>query len=216
MCSKTLDLAGNQVTGNYTLGFTVYYYQVEHLVPGIRLYCTCRNFLIQGCISTEKQLLSGLTPGVESTAYLYTTEGTVGKISAILTCKRNSLGHTLVDNSSTHFCKTINICLAGAVVATLYRIIKETINGIIIILIVLGSIYTSLCGNRVCAAGRIADTENFNVVTKFSKGCSCRSSSKTCTYYDNFKFPFVVRTYQMNFRLAFSPFFSQRSFRNFR
>ena len=98
MSAKTLNLTGNKVTGNDTLGFTIYNHKIKHLMTGIALYGTCCNLLIEGCIGTKEELLTGLSPGIESTAYLDTAERTVCKITAVFTCKRNALGNALIDD----------------------------------------------------------------------------------------------------------------------
>ena len=147
MCAKSLELAGNQVAGNNTLRFPVYNHQIQHLVTGITRNCAGGYFFIQRCICTQKQLLSGLSAGIESTAYLNSTKGTVGKISTIFTGKRNTLSNTLIYNGSTYFCKTVNICLTCTVISTFYSIIKKPIDGVIIVLIILCCVYTSLSSN---------------------------------------------------------------------
>ncbi len=45
----------------------------------------------------------------------------------------------------------MNVAFAGTVVATFYRIVKQTEHGVTVVLIVLGSIDTTLCGNMECA-----------------------------------------------------------------
>ena len=94
----------------------------------IALYGTSCNLLVERSISAEKKLLSGLSSCIESTAYLHTTERTVGKITAVFTCKRNTLGYALVDDGCTYLCKTINVCLACTIVTTFDSVIEKTID----------------------------------------------------------------------------------------
>ena len=145
----------------------------------IALHCSCGNLSVESRISSEKKLLSGLSAGIEGTTYLNTTERTVGKVSAVFSGERNTLSYALVNDSGTDFCKPIH--------------------RVIVILIVLGSIDTALSRDRVCTARRITDTENLYIITELTKCSSCRCAAETCTDYNDFKFPFVVRTDKTNF-----------------
>ena len=90
-----------------------------------------------------------MSSGIECTAYLHTTERTVGEISAILSCKRNSLRNALVNDSGADFSKTIDVSLSTTIVTTLDGIVEKTVDRVIVILVVLRSIDTTLCCNRV-------------------------------------------------------------------
>ena len=215
VCTKTLNLTCYKITGNDTFGLSVYNNEIKHLMTRIRLYSSGSNLFIKRSIRTEKKLLSGLSASIESTAYLHTSERTVGKISAVFTGKWNTLCYTLVNNGSTYFSKTIHISLSAAVVTSLDSIIEETIHGVIVVLIILCSIDTTLSCNRVRSTRGIADTENFNVVAEFTEGCGCGCSAKTCTHYNDFKLSLVVGTHKMDFRLTLGPFLLKRSLRDF-
>ena len=88
-----------------------------------------------------------MSAGIEGTAYLYTSERTVGKVSAVFACKWNTLCDTLVDDGSTDLCETVDVRFAASVVTALDGVVEETIDCIIVILVVLGSIDTTLSGN---------------------------------------------------------------------
>ena len=216
MGSEPLYLAGNKVACDDTLGFAVDYDKVKHLVTGIACYCTVGNLLVQGSIGSEKKLLSGLPAGIEGTAHLYATEGTVGKISAIFPGERNSLSYALVDNRSAYLCKTVNIGFAAAIVPAFDCIVEKTIYGVVVVLIVLSGIYTSLSRNRMGTAGRIAYTEHLYVISQLTKGSSRGSTAKSCTHNDNLKLALVVGVDKMHFLLAPRPFLLQRAFGNLR
>ena len=199
MGAEALQFTRYKVAGDDTLCLAVHDDQVKHFMARITLNSTCCNLLVQGSIRSQQQLLASLSASVECTAYLHAAEGTVGKVSAIFPRKRNTLGDTLVNDRSTHFCETVHVCFAAAVVTSLDGIIEKAVDGVIVVLVILGSVDTSLCGNRVCTARRIADTEHFHIVAQFTERSSCRSSTQTGTDYDDFKFPFVVRTDKSNF-----------------
>ena len=150
--------AGNQVFGNNTTCSAIDDNNIFHLITCIEFDCTLMNLTTQCRISTEKQLLTGLSFGIERTTNLHTTERTVGKHTSIFTCKRHTLCYTLIDDVGTYFCQTIHIRLTGTIVATFDRIVEKTIYGIAIVLIVLCSIDTSLCCNRMSPTRRILYT----------------------------------------------------------
>ena len=213
--AEALQLTGHEVAGDDTLGLAVHDHEVEHFMTGICLHAAIRNLLVQGSVGTQQELLAGLTAGVESTAHLHTTERTVGQVSAVFTGKRNTLRNALVDNGGTHFSQTVNVGLAGTVVTTLDRVIEQTIDGVVVVLIVLRSIDTTLCGDGVRTARGVADAENLDIVAQFAEGSSCGCATQTGTDHDDLKFSLVVRTHQTDFRLAPGPFAFKRSSRNF-
>jgi len=110
------------------------------------------DLAVESRVSSEKELLSGLSTGVERTAYLNTSERTVGQVAAVLTGERNTLGDALVDNGRADFGETIDIRLTAAVVTSFDRVVEETIDSVIVILIVLSGIDTTLGGDGVRAA----------------------------------------------------------------
>ena len=182
MSTKALELTGNKISCNNTLGFTIYNYKVEHLVTRIALYCPGCNLSVERSISAKKKLLTGLSPCIESTAYLHTTERTVGKISAVFPCERNTLSYALVNDGCADFCETIDIGFSASVVTTFDGVVEETIDRVIVVLIVLGCIDTTLSRNRVRAARRITDAENLYIITEFTESGSCRSSTMNILY----------------------------------
>ena len=167
--AEPFELAGHEVAGDDTLRLTVDDDEVEHLVAGIGLHASVGNLLVQGCIGTEKELLAGLSAGVEGTAHLHAAEGAVGKISAVLAGERNSLCHALVDDGCTYLGKTIDVGFTAAVVTALDGVVEEPVDGIVVVLVVLGGIDTALCGDGVRTAGAVADAENLDVVSQFSE-----------------------------------------------
>ena len=216
VCTESLKLSCHKVSCNDTLCLAVDYDEIKHLMTRVACNGTGCDLPVEGSVCTEKELLSGLSAGIECTAYLHASERTVGKISAVFPGERNALGYALVNDGCADLCKTIDISLPCTVVATLDGVIEETVNRVIVILIVLCGIDTSLGGDGVRPSWRIADAENLDIVAEFAESGGSRSSAETGSDYDYFKFPFVVRTDKTNFRLTFGPFFSQRSVRNLR
>ena len=155
-----------------------------------------------------------MSAGIEGTAHLNTAERTVGQVSAVFTGKRNSLCYALVDDGGAHFGQAIDIGFAGTVVTTLDGVVEKTVNGIIVILVVLGSVDTTLCGNGMCTTRGIADTEYLHIVTELAQGSGCRRSAQTGSDDNDLQFPFVVGTDKMNLGFTLGPFFGKRSVRN--
>lgn len=141
----------------------------------IALYCPGCNLSVERSISAKKKLLTGLSPCIESTAYLHTTERTVCKISAVFPCERNTLSYALVNDGCAYFCETIDIGFSASVVTTFDGVIEETIDRVIVVLIVLGCIDTTLSRNRVRAARRITDAENLYIITEFTESAAAEA-----------------------------------------
>ncbi|MPN24993.1 hypothetical protein SDC9_172400 [bioreactor metagenome] len=78
------------------------------------------------------------------------------------------MSYTLIDNAVRYFRQTVYVGFAGTVVAPFNRIIEQTVDGVTVVRIILGSIDTPLCSDRVCTAGRILDTEIQYVETHFA------------------------------------------------
>ena len=173
VCTEALEPSGDEVAGDDTLGLTVYQHEVEHLVARITLDGTCSNLAVQGGICAEKQLLAGLAPCIEGTAHLDATEGAVGKVAAVLTGKRNSLCNALVDDGRADLGKTVDVCLAGAVISTFDGIIEKAVDGVVVILVILCGVDTTLGGDGVRAAGGVADAEYLDIVPEFTEGSGC-------------------------------------------
>jgi len=169
MRAESLELTGNEVAGDDTLGLAVDDDEVEHLVARITLYSPGRDLTVKSCICAEKKLLASLASGIESTAYLNSSEGAVGEISAIFTSERNSFRYTLVDDGGTYLGETIDVRLTAAVITSLDGVIEEAVDGVIVVLVILCGVDSSLSGDRVRAARRIADAEDLDIVAKFTE-----------------------------------------------
>ena len=149
MREETLNASGDEVAGDDTTRTFLAVLisdedDVEHLVAGIHLHFALADLAAECAVGTEEQLLAGLALGVERTAHLCATEGTVVQETAVFACERNALCDTLVDDGVGHFRQTVYIRLTGTVVSTLDRIVIETIDGVAVVLVVLGCVDTTL------------------------------------------------------------------------
>ena len=214
VCAESLDFSGHEVSGYDTPGLTIDENHVEHFVTRIRLDGTLGNLTVQSRVCTEKELLSGLTPCIEGAADCSPTERAVCEESAILTCERHALSYALVNDVVADLCKTIDIGFAAAVVATFDGLVEEPVNRVIVVLVVLRSVDASLCRNGVGTAWRVADTEDFDVVTEFTERSCCRGSAQTGSDDDDIEFSLVARSDYTDVCLMVSPFFGKRSLGN--
>ena len=71
---EAFQLTGDEVLGDDAPCMTVYDDDILHLVAGIELHLPGLDLCAQGRVSTEQQLLAGLSLGVEGTAYLCAAE----------------------------------------------------------------------------------------------------------------------------------------------
>ena len=77
MCAETFNFTCYKIPCYDSLGLTVDKHKVKHFMTRIAFYCTGGNLTVQCCVCSEKKLLTGLSAGIESTAYLSTSERTV-------------------------------------------------------------------------------------------------------------------------------------------
>src|SRR5690606_30668980 len=127
----------------------------------------------QGLISANQQLLACLSCCIKGTLYLYPAERTVAEQSAVFTSKGSPLGHTLVNDIGTHFSQTVNVGFARAVVASFYRVIKQAVSGVPIILVVFGSVNSPLSRNRVCPSWGILKTKCLYFIPHLTQRSCC-------------------------------------------
>ena len=165
VCSITFELSGYQVAGNDTACLAVDNYDIKYFMAVVHFYFAGVDLAVQGAVCTQQQLLSGLTAGIEGTAYQCTTERAVCQQTSVFTGKGHTLCDTLVDNGITYLCQTVNIGFTGTVVSSFNGFIEQAEYRVIVIGIVFGCIDTSLCGDRVCAARGILIAECSYIVS---------------------------------------------------
>ena len=210
---EAFELTCNEVLGNNTTSVTINDHNVFHFVTGVKLHLTGLYLRAQRRISTEQQLLTGLSLGIEGTAHLCATERTVGQHATIFTCERHALSHALVDDIVTHLSQTINIGLTSTVVTTLHGVIEKTIYGVAVVLIVLCGVNTTLCGDRVRTAWRVLDAEVEDVEAHLAECGGSRCTSQTRTDNNDVQFQFILWVNQALVSLVVGPLLSHRSFR---
>ena len=213
MGSETLNLSGHKVACDDSACTAVDDDHVEHLITGIELYGAGVHLAHQRAVCSEQELLSGLTLGIEGTAHLRTAERTVGEHAAVFACEGHTLCHTLVDNVGADLCQTVNVGLTGTVVTTLHGVVEEAVNAVAIVLIVLGSIDTSLSGDGVCTTGRVLDAEVLYLEAHFAERSGSGGSGQTGADDDDVEFTLVLGVHKLLVCLIVGPFFSNGTFR---
>jgi hypothetical protein len=160
-------------------------------------------------------LLPGLSPRVKGPGNLGAAEGTVREQSAVFARERHSLLDTLVDDQVTDFGQPIDVCFAGAEIASLDRVVEEAENAVPIVLIVLGGVDAALRGDAMSAARAILVTEAFHVVAELPQRGGGRPTGQPAADDDDLEFPAVVRCDQAGVILVAGPFARQGTGRNF-
>ena len=216
MSSKAFQLARHQVLGNDATCTTVDDDKLFHLVAGVELHVTGSYLTAQRGVGAQQQLLSGLALGIERAGNLGTAERAVGQRAAVLACERNALGYALVDDVAGHLGQTIDVGLAGAVVAALHGVVEQAVNRVTVVLVVLCGIDASLCGDGVCTTGRVLNAEVEYFETHFAQRGGCAGSGQARAHHDDVKTALVGGVYQFLMSFVVGPLLGYRSFRYFR
>ncbi len=205
---ESLQLTCHEVLSDNATCAAIDNNKVFHLITCEELYLASLYLSTQRRVCTKQQLLTCLTLSIEGTAHLRTTERTVGKHAAILTCKRNSLCYALVDDVVADLCQTVNVGFTSTIVTTLHCVIEQTINGVTVILIVLCCIDTALCCDGVSTTRRVLNTEVQYVEAHLAeRGCGA-GTSQSCTHHDDVELQFVLRVHQSLMCFIVGPFLS--------
>jgi hypothetical protein len=166
-----LDLAGDEVAGDDAARATLGDDDLEHLVAGELLHRAGRDLTLEGLVGTDEQLLAGLATGVEGARHLDATEGTVVEQTAVLAGERHTLGDALVDDRGADLGQAVDVGLAGPVVTTLDRVVEQAVDGVAVLLVVLGGVDATLGGDRVGPARAVLEAERLHVVAGLAQGC---------------------------------------------
>jgi len=118
-------------------------------VTGEHLHSARRDLTLQRLVGADQQLLTRLATSVEGALHLHTTEGTGIEQTAVFTGERNALGDALVDDVARNAGQPVDVGFAGAIVATLDRVVEQPVDRVVVVLVVLRCVDTTLGGNRV-------------------------------------------------------------------
>ena len=113
----------------------------------------------QRLIGAEQQLLAGLAARVKRARHLRAAEGAVGQQAAVFAGERHALRDALVDDVDADLRQAIDVGLARAEIAALDGVVKQPVDAVAVVLIILGGVDAALGGDAVGAARAVLKAE---------------------------------------------------------
>ena len=195
-----------EIADNDALGLPVDEDEVEHLGIVVHLHRTRSDHLRQRRVSTEQELLAGLTASVKRAGNLSATEGPVVEKSAVFAGEGHTLGDTLVNDVGRDLGEAVDVGFAGAVITAFDGVVEQTVNAVAVVLVILRGVDTALSGDGVRAAGAIVEDKTVHLITELGHGSGSGSASQTGANDDHLIFPFVGRIDQLHVGFVGAPF----------
>ena len=124
---------------------------------------------LQRLVSAQQQLLARLPARIKRSRNLRAAERAVGQRAAVFARKRHALRHALVDDVNADLRQPIDVRFARAEIAALYRVIKQAVNAVAVVLIILGRVDAALRRDRMRAARRILKAKAADVVAELAE-----------------------------------------------
>ena len=90
------------------------------------------------------------------------------------------------------FGEAIHVCFTGTKIAALDRVVKQSINAVAVVLIILRRVDPTLGRNRMRASRRILKAKTFHSITQFAQRRRSRSTGQTASYNDDLEFSPVM------------------------
>ena len=94
-------------------------------------------------------------------------------------------------------------------------VVEEAVNGVAVVLVVLGGVNATLCRDGVSAARAVLIAETVDLVAELGKGGGGGTSGETGSDDDDFELPLVGRVDQLGVHLVGRPFVGQGAFWDF-
>ena len=120
------------------------------------------DLALESLVGADEQLLAGLAAGVEGARDLDAAERAVVEQAAVLAGEGHALRDALVDDVGADLGQAVDVRLARAVVAALDRVVEEAVDGVAVLLVVLGGVDAALRGDRVRAARGVLVAERLD------------------------------------------------------
>ena len=206
--------AGDEVAGDDAARPPVDQDEVEHLAAREDLDLAAVDLPHQRAVGAEQQLLSGLAAGVEGARHLGAAEGAVGEQPAVLASEGHSLRDALVDDVDAHLGEAVHVGLARSVVAPLDGVVKEAVDRVAVVLVVLRRVDAALRGDAVGAARAVEDREGEHVVAELAERGRCGRSCQARAHHDHGVLPPVGGAHQTHGELVPVPLALEGTSRN--
>ena len=160
-------LPSRQVSDDDAACQSVYNNQFQHFTASEQLNLAHTNLPHHGLVSTEQQLLAGLSARIKRSRNLSTAERSVRQTSAIFASERHALSNALINDVVRNLSEAVHVGFASSIVSALQRVIEQPPNAVPVVLVVLGRIDPALSGDRMGTTRTVLKTERLNVVTQF-------------------------------------------------
>ena len=205
-----LELAGGHVAGDDAARLALIDDQLDHLVTRVLGDGTRGDLTLECLVGADQELLAGLATRVERTGHLDTTEGAVIEETTVLAGEGDALRDALIDDVGADLGEAIDVVLAGAVVAALDRVVEETVDGVVVVAVVLRGVDTTLRGDGVRAAGGVLVEEAVDVVAHFAERGGSSATREAGTDDDDAQLTAVRRVHEGCLELTACPALGDR------
>src|SRR5262252_2648801 len=204
------DFARHQVARDDPFGVAVDQNYVEHLGPRIHLHRAGVNLAAQRLVRAEQQLLPRLSARVKRSRDLRAAERTVVQQPAVFARERHALRHALVDDVNADLGQAVDVGFTRAEVAALDRVVKQAVDRVAVVAVILPGVDAALSGARVRAARAVLETKGLDVVAEFAQRGSRRSARQAGAEDDDVEFAFIGRVDQFHLLPVLRPLHRDR------
>ncbi len=210
------DLAGHQVARDDAARVAVDHDQVEHLRAREHLHRAGADLPFERLVSAQQQLLPGLPARVERARNLRAAEAAVVEVAGVLARERHALRHALIDDVEADLRQAVDVGFAGAEIAALHRVVKQAVDAVAIVVIILGGVDAALRGDGVRAPRRILEAEALDVVAQLGQRGGRGSAGEAGSHHQDRVLALVGRVHQLEAEAVPVPARLNRTCRRFR
>ena len=160
-------------------------------------------------------MLAGLPARVKGAGDLRAAEGAVVQGAGIFAGERHALGHTLVDDAVADLREAINIGLARAEIPAFDRVVKQTVNAVAVVGIILSRVDPPLGRDAVGPARAVLKTEDLDGIPELGERGAGGGAGEARADDDDPVFALVSRVDQFDVIFMAGPFVFKRPPWNF-
>ncbi len=206
-------VAGDDAAGPLVTGAVVDHDQLEHLVARVRRDGAGVHLPLERLVGPDQELLAGLAAGVERARDLHAAERAVVEQPAVLARERDTLGDALVDDVRADLGQPVDVGLARAVVTALDGVVEQPVDGVAVLLVVLGRVDATLGRDRVRPARGVLVAEGLHDVAGLAERGRRRGTGQAGADDDHRQLAPVGRVDQPRLELAGLPALVDRASR---